>query len=49
MILVPPEKNPQIGIIMGSKTDSELMKPAADTLRMLNIPFEISVVSAHRT
>ena len=34
---------------MGSKSDHETMKAAAEVLAQLEIPFEISVVSAHRT
>src|SRR5579859_5445790 len=40
---------PLIGIIMGSKSDLETMRPAATTLQELEIPFEMNVVSAHRT
>lgn len=38
-----------VGIIMGSKSDLPIMKDAAEFLNELNIPFEITVVSAHRT
>ena len=34
---------------MGSKSDLGIMQEAADVLSLLNVPFEISVVSAHRT
>lgn len=40
---------PVIGIIMGSKSDLPVMKEAAEFLEELNIPFELTVVSAHRT
>src|SRR5512146_726338 len=40
---------PQVGIIMGSDSDLEVMKPAADFLRSQGIEFELTVVSAHRT
>ena len=40
---------PLVGIIMGSKSDWETMEHAADTLESLGIPFEVEVVSAHRT
>ena len=40
---------PLIGIIMGSKSDLPVMKEAADFLEEMQIPFEITVVSAHRT
>lgn len=38
-----------VGIIMGSKSDWETMRHAADTLSELQVPFEVRVVSAHRT
>lgn len=41
--------NPLIGIIMGSKSDWETMTHAAETLDGLGIPYEVKVVSAHRT
>ena len=40
---------PVVGIIMGSKSDLPVMKEAAEFLEELNIPFELTVVSAHRT
>src|SRR5262249_39420724 len=40
---------PLVGIIMGSKSAWETMSHAADTLTRLGIPFEVRVVSAHRT
>lgn len=41
--------NPQVGIIMGSDSDLTIMQAAADILKQLGIPFEVTVVSAHRT
>lgn len=41
--------NPQVGIIMGSSSDLKVMKDAADVLKELDIEFEMTVVSAHRT
>ena len=38
-----------IGIIMGSKSDLPIMQEAADILTELQVPFEITIVSAHRT
>ena len=38
-----------VGIIMGSQSDWETMKHAADALERLGVPFETRVVSAHRT
>jgi 5-(carboxyamino)imidazole ribonucleotide mutase len=40
---------PQIGIIMGSHSDLKIMESAAVVLEHLNIPFELTIVSAHRT
>lgn len=39
----------QVGIIMGSRSDWETMRHASETLETLGIPFEVRVVSAHRT
>jgi 5-(carboxyamino)imidazole ribonucleotide mutase len=41
--------DPQIGIIMGSTSDWETMRHAAETLEALGVPHETRVVSAHRT
>lgn len=38
-----------VGIIMGSKTDHETMKPAIELLAELGVGFEARIVSAHRT
>ncbi|HVS73563.1 MAG TPA: 5-(carboxyamino)imidazole ribonucleotide mutase [Phycisphaerae bacterium] len=40
---------PLVGIIMGSSSDLPTMQHAADTLTALAIPFEMKIVSAHRT
>lgn len=40
---------PMVGIIMGSRTDLEVMREAADILKELGLAFELTVVSAHRT
>ncbi len=42
-------KKPLVGIIMGSQSDWETLQAAAEQLRALGVPFETSVVSAHRT
>ena len=39
----------QVGIIMGSKSDLEVMKQAGVVLKQFGVSFEITVVSAHRT
>jgi 5-(carboxyamino)imidazole ribonucleotide mutase len=41
--------NTLVGIIMGSTSDWETMKNAADVLERLGVPHEVRVVSAHRT
>jgi 5-(carboxyamino)imidazole ribonucleotide mutase len=41
--------NPVVGVIMGSSSDWEVMKHAADILSEFNVPYEAEVVSAHRT
>jgi 5-(carboxyamino)imidazole ribonucleotide mutase len=40
---------PIVGIIMGSVSDWTVMAEAAETLDQLGIPYEVTVVSAHRT
>src|SRR5438876_9649621 len=44
-----PLPHPLVGVIMGSKSDWETMAHTAETLEKLDIPFEVRVVSAHRT
>ena len=45
----PMSDKPLVGIIMGSISDLETMRPAAITLQELGVPHEMKVVSAHRT
>ncbi len=40
---------PLVGIIMGSQSDWETMRHAAETLAALGVPHETKIVSAHRT
>ena len=40
---------PLVGIVMGSRSDWETMQHAATKLDALGVPFEVRVVSAHRT
>lgn len=42
-------ENPIVGVIMGSDSDLPTMKSAIDILREFDIPYEVKVVSAHRT
>jgi 5-(carboxyamino)imidazole ribonucleotide mutase len=41
--------NPLVGIIMGSTSDWETLKPATELLEQLGVAHEVRVVSAHRT
>ena len=43
------DEAPLVGIIMGSRSDWETMRHAAETLEALEVPHERRVVSAHRT
>lgn len=40
---------PVVGIIMGSQSDLNVMKAAAEFLEEMKVPFEVTIVSAHRT
>lgn len=42
-------KNPLVSLVMGSKSDLEIMNEAAEVLKEFGIPYEIRVISAHRT
>ena len=44
-----PKKRPLVAVIMGSRSDLKVMQVALDLLAELKVPFEASVVSAHRT
>ena len=44
-----PGRGPKVGIIMGSDSDLPTMKDAAAVLDSFHIPYEIKIVSAHRT
>jgi 5-(carboxyamino)imidazole ribonucleotide mutase len=41
--------SPLVGVIMGSRSDYQVLVPAVDILRDLQVPFEKRIVSAHRT
>ena len=43
------ETTPPVAIIMGSQSDWETMKNAADTLEALDVDYEARIISAHRT
>jgi 5-(carboxyamino)imidazole ribonucleotide mutase len=40
---------PLVGVVMGSKSDTEALKPALEILEQLGIDHEVNVISAHRT
>jgi len=40
---------PKVGILMGSISDAEVMRPAVQVLQELGVPVEVRVISAHRT
>ena len=40
---------PRVGIVMGSRSDWQTMRHAADTLASLGVTHETRIVSAHRT
>lgn len=42
------EKKPVVAILMGSNSDWDVMKNAAEMLKSFDVPFEAKVVSAHR-
>lgn len=42
-------RQPLVGIIMGSDSDLPVMQAAADILTYFEIPFELTIISAHRT
>ena len=39
----------KVGIIMGSDSDLPVVEKAIDTLKALEVPFEVHIYSAHRT
>lgn len=45
----PMSEKPLVGVVMGSKSDYEVLSAAVEILRALEIPHEAKVVSAHRT
>jgi 5-(carboxyamino)imidazole ribonucleotide mutase len=43
------DDQPLVGVVMGSRSDWETMRHAAETLEQLGVPHEVRVLSAHRT
>lgn len=46
---MPESPGPEVGVIMGSDSDLPIMQAAADALDEFDIPYELRIVSAHRT
>jgi len=42
-------ETPLVGVVMGSRSDWDTMRHATEILRLMGIPYEAKVVSAHRT
>ncbi len=40
---------PLVGVVMGSKSDSDVVQPMLDALKQLCIEYEVNIISAHRT
>ena len=49
LIISGPQETPRVGVIMGSRSDWQTMRHAAETLATLGVAHEVRVVSAHRT
>ena len=43
------KNKPTVGIIMGSKSDWEIMKNCCDTIKSFGVNYDVRVISAHRT
>lgn len=44
-----PSSAPLVGVIMGSRSDYDVLAPAVEILAELGVPHEVRIVSAHRT
>lgn len=40
---------PKVAIVMGSKSDTEMMQPAVDILKAFGVDCDVNIISAHRT
>jgi 5-(carboxyamino)imidazole ribonucleotide mutase len=40
---------PLVAVVMGSKSDAEIVQPCLDMLKKLGVEYEVNVISAHRT
>lgn len=45
----PTPVSPLVGVVMGSRSDWDTLQHTCERLTELNVPFEVQVVSAHRT
>src|SRR3954454_11049939 len=45
----PDRSEPVVGVVMGSSSDWPMLEPAAEALNEFAVPYEVHVVSAHRT
>lgn len=43
------QRMPIVGVLMGSRSDEQLIQPTVDMLEELGIPYEVRIISAHRT
>ncbi len=43
------DRSPQVGIVMGSDSDLEIMEETASVLKKFDVPFEMTIASAHRS
>ena len=44
-----PANSPVVGVVMGSRNDWDVMQHATQRLEQMGVPYEVQVVSAHRT
>jgi NCAIR mutase (PurE)-related protein len=46
---IMPSQKPLVGIVMGSDSDLEIMQEVASVLKKFEVPYEMTVASAHRS
>lgn len=44
-----PDRVPDAGVVLGSASDLDKVKPVFDTLEQFGVPYEVAIISAHRT
>jgi 5-(carboxyamino)imidazole ribonucleotide mutase len=47
--MADPAKTPRVGIVLGSDSDLDKMRPCLETLESFGVPYELRIISAHRT